>query len=832
MPPEGRSSVALADDKVEFKPQTSGLNHDDDGTTVPDSNNTSMTTTASTLSTGTLTTPSTPTQTQTQTQAMTAEDKRKLLKEMHRSSSKMAESVQHLVAGPRSFFDRFWIFIVSFSAFLDVCGTLSFDYLDGHHDDAVAEAIQGFRFRKVNPVDVLDDGLDSTAGGSGGDMDWSQMWRNFVHWLAAYKVEFALLFSLIWFTDAFVKAQAKRDAKLKELDKERLQKHQDGAEIEEKKLSALGTYYWAVFVQLLLLPVSFYLMLAYHLRVPMDEAMASRARGDDHDLQVVFHNKDGSVDELHSFTTSTTQSLFFALVRYTFTVGARVSGVRMKAKLRGLAATMARRLTFFAIRNPRKAAQRFGKIRTGLRWLKYLAPLIATGNKLRGNMMDLIKKYHQRKEAKAARKLRIDLWKKQKSDLDPDVLKTKAATLIQSRFRSRQAQRSVRALQLLLGKKEELAVLRMQRILRTKLQKARKNLMLKKIELQKLTQKQNEMKRTKANLSIEERMRLYKLQDELGTEARELINKKLLLRPNTSFAVTWKVLFVVCVFFEIGQLALAPALEKYINHRTGEQLDIEQVLSYNLVPTPVSRLKQCGYINETEEELYIEKQPPRVVRWLKKARPHKPGFLQRHHDNDNDPSSFPWYCAKPVAAVQWCYVQLIKLLLHEFMVVVGIVCFLDVFVTFFTGELDPENGNLIPKPFFTRWILPGIVLRLLVNPQMETVGRWVFSLMQEIIRIGAFLVYRWIAAFFYPLFVSIVYILEYRVWRPMVKQQNSQVRSGRAGHNQEAQTGNDQWMPSKPATKVTVTTQSNTAAAAGGAAVAKLDTKDSKVKKE
>lgn len=684
------------------------------------------------------------------------DDLRSTLEETHSSSFDI--SLRDIVVSPRTLINKFWLSLVSFAALLDFCCTLAFDYHMAHLPEVTEEIKQNpFELRKQKSQ------IEEVP-------EWKARLEDTIHWMATYKVEFAILFSLMWFTDAFVKAQRKRDLKLRELDKQRLQE-QNNEEISDEKLGAWGTYYWAVFVQLLLLPVSFYLVVAYHLRVPMPPDLAKKALGDDEDLEITFHNKDGSVDHLHSFTTSTTQTLAYAILRYSTTVLTRITGVRVKAKIRAFAASIARRMAFFSIRNPRRAAQRFRKLRTALRWLKYLAPLIATSNKLRGNVIDLFKKYRQRRAAKDAQKVREKLWKQQKSTLDPKELESRAAVLIQSKFRARRAQRAVRALQLFIGKKAELACIKMQKILRKKLAQARHRLFLKKLELQKLQQKQQDMKKAKGELSIAERRRLYELQDELGAEARELINKKLLLRPNTSFAVMWKIVFVVCVLFEISQLALAPTLKKYVNKKTGKQMDIEEILGYNLVPTPVAEMKECGFVNKTSNP-DPENEQPKVLRWLQNARPQRPKFLK-----PKEPETYPWYCQEPIKTTQWFYVQVLKLLVHEFLVVVGIVCFLDVFITFFTGELHPENGTLIPKPFFTRWILPGIVLQLFVNPQMETVGRWVFSLMKEIMKAGPILVYRWSAALFYPLFIAAVYYIDHYVWRPLVKLENKAVCS-------------------------------------------------------
>ena len=62
-------------------------------------------------------------------------------------------------------------------------------------------------------------------------------------------------------------------------------------------------------------------------------------------------------------------------------------------------------------------------------------------------------------------------------------------------------------------------------------------------------------------------------------------------------------------------------------------------------------------------------------------------------------------------------------ILEEFLILVSIVCFLDVFVVFFTGELDAVTGELLPKPFVARWIAPGLLLQLLLNPRLGSLGR-------------------------------------------------------------------------------------------------------------
>ena len=93
-------------------------------------------------------------------------------------------------------------------------------------------------------------------------------------------------------------------------------------------------------------------------------------------------------------------------------------------------------------------------------------------------------------------------------------------------------------------------------------------------------------------------------------------------------------------------------------------------------------------------------------------------------------------------------------------------------VTFFTGELDPEDGRVVPKPFLERWVFPGIALQLLVNPQMVTVGKYVSYGMTYAHHVGPVRVYRWAAAFFYPVFSVLFDMFLQHIWRPVVKESN------------------------------------------------------------
>jgi hypothetical protein len=109
----------------------------------------------------------------------------------------------------------------------------------------------------------------------------------------------------------------------------------------------------------------------------------------------------------------------------------------------------------------------------------------------------------------------------------------------------------------------------------------------------------------------------------------------------------------------------------------------------------------------------------------------------------------------------------------EAMVIVGTICFLDVFVTFFEGELHPETGVLVPKPMFKRYVLPGLMLQLLVNPQMSQFSRILVALVNRVLDNDPVRVWRWTAALFFPFLRTIMMLMFNHLWIPLVRDQNT-----------------------------------------------------------
>jgi hypothetical protein len=86
---------------------------------------------------------------------------------------------------------------------------------------------------------------------------------------------------------------------------------------------------------------------------------------------------------------------------------------------------------------------------------------------------------------------------------------------------------------------------------------------------------------------------------------------------------------------------------------------------------------------------------------------------------------------------------------------IDIVGFLDIFIWFFTGELDTQ-GLLVPKPFFYRCILPGTLVQVLDHPTLPNVLPSLISqAMDAASAAGWSRVIRWVLAVI-PAFVMVV----------------------------------------------------------------------------
>ena len=574
-----------------------------------------------------------------------------------------------------------------------------------------------------------------------------------VHWLCEHSTTLSIMFSLIWFIDAFIAAHRKCMEVARQHDKQSILDNDTSYDdVKEWWKGYQGVYFRSIAQQILLLPVGFFIS-SYNVLLRLFHPVTAR------ESQVtILHHSTGSstLDESEVFSTTSSISLGFAIIKHiSISVARRTNHLvqlQTMEKSRKLMYTLALR----GLRHPFRFNQRIRFFFSIVRWIQYLGPLFGTANKLKGNMDNLLAKIKQRRLAAVAAMVR----KQQCRRLSGDQLCVHYAILIQKTFRAYVTRRRLYFIKALRGEKELIAAIKLQSAFRGALLRARATLKEKLQTLQAL--KIQEMESLKSNnllkMSTSDRRRMYLLQEELETKARNLINQKLLLRPDTTFAVLWKVMFVVAVIFEISTLAFQPLIARHKDPITGKQLDMEAIMDKKFIPLPVLQQAEC--IGKSTLSLNL-------LRPIDSLKQMKDAAIQKFRPK----KARPWYCEGPYPRLQAIYIHVADFVIHRFLVLVSIVMFVDVYVEFFTGKYDKDTGHLVPPPFFERYIFPGLFLQLMVNPEMDTVAFLLSKAAIGLVHHDPVRIARWIVAFFFPFFLVLKGGLQ-ALWVLYVKDQN------------------------------------------------------------
>lgn len=434
--------------------------------------------------------------------------------------------------------------------------------------------------------------------------------------------------------------------------------------------------------------------------------------------QIVANDFEGHHEQYegNGFQTNERYSLVYLMVFRLYSYWS----ITMHKKLSEFAKRSVLKITKIAIRNPRKFKRRLERVLTYLRWIKYLAPIVGAFNKLKGNASDLHKKIKQNREARTVKKIKKILWQ----NLSEDELSKQAAIRLQSAFRAWQAREKVKALKLFSLDAKFLAIVKIQCLFRAKAVKVRLKIENKRKQLKDLEMRYNDVT---CNLKIHEKTERIKLQQELRSYEKRLKQRKLLLRPDTIFAVTWRTLFVFTILLDILQIFMKEKLGI-----SKGKLSLEDMLKTALLPPP-----QCAMKEEHKDIRQAFRKLGIILSKIIPVRRVIPG----------DPfTGLPDVC-KPLSFFEEKRIIFIQYFIYYFVHVVSTICFLDVFVSFFTGELNDNNGLLEPKPMFKRWIAPGMLLQLLVNPRMKNVDAILRGFVDSINKIGPTRFVRWLLAF-------------------------------------------------------------------------------------
>jgi hypothetical protein len=362
--------------------------------------------------------------------------------------------------------------------------------------------------------------------------------------------------------------------------------------------------------------------------------------------------------------------------------------------------TVIGRVTSIAVSNPLQFMTNLNKLRVGVRWISFLAPLIGTSNKLCGHALDLSKKRAQRKRSVHA----ISNWHTLRCSLKRQYIMEDAAIALQSKFRGRRERKALHVLRVWRHQEHVGPGEKLNLWLKQKAAHARKRVERSKsfdvaseedqarstsscsscVMTPERKRRKLSSHSTTPSISQEERMLLFQTTQGFLESRVEQERRVLLLKPNTRFAVAWKVATVTSVLLELLHKALAPTV---LSAQGQKKLTMDAFLNAAL-------LRQSDF-------------QFRAV-------------LSSISFSDLSFSGLQQFL---LSLMNCCWVLVARSIVLTVPCIVTAVCFADVFVAFFTGEVA-ENANgtekrLVPKPVFARWI--GVGLQLIVNPTMGSV---------------------------------------------------------------------------------------------------------------
>jgi len=738
---------------------------------------------------------------------------------------------------PLRWYKRVWCFVLGTAGVLDILAYME-PYLRSSYNDNCTVPEEAFdvaeeAFGESISNLLLEFEIDPQAS----MLPWyCSRWATFLDRLHDYNVVIAFAFSLLWLRHSQNKAREEYYKKFT-VKEDRMQllssttnkdyeaKRKGTTKRKKKNFNAQNAYYRRILSRTLLMPVGFYVVLYHLLRGLMNgkwlyRELLIKPTNETAFLTIQDPGEYVTIDITEAQAKMSTIFALFIYLKHHFLLATTLAQAEF---LDSTMPRLKRKLVFNAVnaaRRPRYAIRKVKKLLKYVRWIKYIIPLVVKLNKLRGNTVATMRKRRQYSMAKKQKLIYKTLLKLR----SPAERKRDAAILIQRVWRSHQKHIYRRVSVCFLKDKRLCAAMKIQHAyrrmaLKTRIQNSRK--MRELFQLEQLKRLQSE------RMNEEERRRLYQLQDEFMTEAKKMINKRLLMRPNTRLAVLWNSIFMFCVLVEISQNAMKPVLRipkaKRTNDRKYKSMRLH--LAESLIPIPVAETATCKDLLKKQSALqrlfyrhhHVE-QPTRqevVSAFIDEITDLDYGILgdfhnetnHNNHTNSNpkipwrcsEPIStwrdgyrdmvslafrpnpvsewpacqpqetslvgkitspfrkkkkekpLPWYCTEPYSTIHDGYRSTWNFVIDQIWDVISVICFFDVFVKFFTGDIDPITGELKPKPFIRRWIVPGLLLQLLVNPAIGSFSAWFFKITDWVMVIGPVRVLRWCIAVIVPL---------------------------------------------------------------------------------
>uniref|UniRef100_A0A7S2YKU5 Uncharacterized protein n=1 Tax=Entomoneis paludosa TaxID=265537 RepID=A0A7S2YKU5_9STRA len=222
---------------------------------------------------------------------------------------------------------------------------------------------------------------------------------------------------------------------------------------------------------------------------------------------------------------------------------------------------------------------------------------------------------------------------------------------------------------------------------------------------------------------------LYDQVVQLTQELKVALNKTLLsshnlISPHSRFSVMWRVTVTNCLMMELFRLTVSWYLTSTF------KLSTTQIISRLLIDCEVPEIKHhFAFFRDRVDD--VRKHLSNVIPLL----PPPDDFL---------------ICVPSGSSAR--LILQFGGMLEAF---VDVVSFADIFIWFFTGDLDME-GVIIPKPFFTRCILPGTLVQVLDHPTLpEKLPTLIAQIVEATRVVGWSRAIRWALAIG-PAFVMLV----------------------------------------------------------------------------
>lgn len=242
-------------------------------------------------------------------------------------------------------------------------------------------------------------------------------------------------------------------------------------------------------------------------------------------------------------------------------------------------------------------------------------------------------------------------------------------------------------------------------------------------------------------------------------------NYNYLLRPDSSFSYTWKLIAVAAIFFEVIQILVSQKISKgNFKKLSFRDLVKSLLLKPGEIVAPITPRKMGikDRVFRCSQLLNADVRTGDALRLFQTFR------NVRFKVCGINPAMA---IISEVSESQKYWEFFVSRFASSFSNAMWFIAFFDVIVTFFVGELEEKSLILIPKPFFKRWILPDIALQLLVNPTFRSIAKTIRGAINYIVQnFDFFRISLWA--------ISLRHILYYFVkmasycWRDFVRQQN------------------------------------------------------------